>query len=160
MQIDWNDRFWSKVHPEALSGCWLWHGAITGSGYGAFQAESRRLVGAHRHAYELCHGPIPTGMVVRHKCDVRACVNPDHLETGTHADNIRDRDERGRHWAPQGEDNGRSKLTAAQVLEIRAKYAFGDRTQQDLADEYGVSNQLVSCIVRGKWWRHLTGGAL
>jgi hypothetical protein len=36
MSIDWDDRFWSKVHPEALSGCWLWHGAVNDLGYGKF----------------------------------------------------------------------------------------------------------------------------
>ena len=64
-------------------------------GYGSFSVDGKSCP-AHRVAFELTHGPIPEGQVVRHKCDVPGCCNPAHLELGTSADNNRDRDERGR----------------------------------------------------------------
>lgn len=155
--IDWDSRFWSKVHPEALSGCWLWHGHVSPLGYGRFNVGSgaggaRRMILAHRHAWELVKGTIPPGMVVRHKCDVPSCVNPDHIELGTVADNNRDMVERGRQ--ARGERNGSAKLTLAQVNEIRAKYAGSDRTQSSLAAEYRVDPSQVSRAVSGKTWSH------
>ena len=69
---------------------------------------------------------------------------------GTHADNMRDKVERGRSL--RGERHNMVKLTESQVTEIRAKYAAGGRTQQSIGAEYGVSVQLVSLIVRGKRW--------
>jgi hypothetical protein len=64
-------------------------------GYGAMRWRGR-TVGAHRVAYELTHGPIPTGAVIRHSCDVTNCCNPAHLLTGTLADNMRDAADRQR----------------------------------------------------------------
>lgn len=93
--VDWSDPFWSQVHPEALSGCWLWHGRDGGTrGYGKYNGRW-----AHRVAYERAHGPIPSGLFVLHRCDVPACVNPNHLWLGTAADNARDMREKGRSAA-------------------------------------------------------------
>ncbi len=89
-------RLQSKFIHDPHSGCWLWQGSLTSDGYGRFWLIDRH-VRAHRASYELRYGPIPEGMVVRHKCDVPQCVNPDHLELGTQADNNRDIVTRGRH---------------------------------------------------------------
>jgi hypothetical protein len=124
-------------------------GAKFGTGYGSLSAGGKAVY-VHRRAYELANGPIPGGLVVRHKCDVKLCVRPDHLEVGTQADNVRDKVERGRH--PRGEQGPNAKLTAAQVTEIRVKYAAGGRTQRSLADEYGMHWVTVHDIVRGKRW--------
>jgi len=91
--MDSYDRFIAKV--RVTPGCWLWTGAKQASGHGVFRWG--RLVMAHRYAYQAYLGSIPKGMVVRHKCDVAACVNPDHLELGTVADNNQDMMERGRY---------------------------------------------------------------
>lgn len=78
-------------------GCWLWRGIIeVASGYGAIHDQSGKKHVAHRASYEAWVGPIPEGNIVRHKCDVRSCMNPDHLEVGTQADNMRDMSIRGR----------------------------------------------------------------
>jgi hypothetical protein len=87
------DRFWNKV--KRSRGCWLWTGAITSWGYGWFQRTAGVPHYAHRVAWEFTHGAAPNGLVL-HKCDVRHCVNPDHLYVGTQADNMRDMASRGR----------------------------------------------------------------
>ncbi len=79
-------RFWS--HVEKAETCWLWTSTITGNGYGHYSIK-RVKVGAHRFAYELMVGPIPQGLTIDHLCRVKACVNPDHLEPVTQAENNR-----------------------------------------------------------------------
>ncbi len=148
---DLTERFWSKVDksggPDA---CWPWYAPIY-HGYGRFSVESKKSVPAHRFAYELTNGPIPDGLLVCHKCDNRACCNPAHHFLGTDADNIHDCVAKGRN--AHGSRNGRAKLTEEQVREIRA--AYPERTQDSLAREYGVSQRLISLIVRGENWRRV-----
>ena len=89
-------HFWDRVDRAwEPDGCWLWSGAKAPSGYG-FLRENGRGVLAYRVAYTLTHGPIPQGMVVRHDCDTRACVNPGHLRLGTQLENMQDMARRGR----------------------------------------------------------------
>lgn len=79
-------------------GCWLWRGSIKPrNGYGHMHAHGKDY-NAHRLAYELAKGPIPSGMEVMHSCDVPHCVNPAHLSIGTHLDNMRDAAAKGRTW--------------------------------------------------------------
>lgn len=101
----------------------------------------------HRFVYEECFGFIPKGMVVRHKCDNPNCINPEHLELGTQADNMRDMSERNRVSR-----KGSPKLTQEQVEEIRNKYIPYKTRQEDLAKEYGVSRYTISDIIRKKRW--------
>ena len=80
------------------SGCWEWQGAKTDFGYGVIGRGIRGygLVRAHRASWEIAYGEIPLGLIVRHRCDNPSCINPEHLLLGTHADNTRDKIERGR----------------------------------------------------------------
>lgn len=80
---DEHERFWSKV--DASGDCWLWTSHVIRNGYGAFALarngnKRTRHVTAHRFAYGLLVGPIPSGMTLDHLCRVKTCVNPDHLE--------------------------------------------------------------------------------
>lgn len=96
-------RFNEKWVPVTETGCWLWTAAVAGGaggmwyGYMSVGGKGGAAKRAHRISYELYKGDIPNGMLVRHKCDNPLCVNPDHLELGTHKDNSSDMTERGRH---------------------------------------------------------------
>lgn len=114
----------------------------------------RKPVLVHRLVWSLANGPIPDGLVVRHSCDNPPCINIDHLLLGTVADNNRDRDERGRHVALRGEDNGHHRWTAEQVLEIRRLCAAGV-DQREIARRYNTKQGVISNIHRRKVWAHL-----
>lgn len=147
-------RFWKDVRiPADKNQCWLWVGNMLQQGYGRFHVKNRFYLKAHRVSWILTHGSIPNGLIICHKCDVRNCVNPNHLFAGTFADNSRDRDQKGRHY--HGERVNTCKLTEKQVLEIRARFANGETNKSALGREYKISNQVIGLIVRRKIWRHL-----
>ena len=83
-------RFESKFIPEPNSGCWLWTAATAGKGYGVigYRVAGKRMEYAHRVSWMLNFGEIPDGMEVCHRCDVPACVNPDHLDSVTNRVNM------------------------------------------------------------------------
>lgn len=148
-------RFMAKVVADQ-SGCWKWHGAIQrATGYGRFGISSRDVTYAHRAAYRLFVGEIPAGMYVCHKCDVRDCVNPDHLFIGTPADNMRDASIKGRIKLPaasqalKGELQPMAKLSNADVVAIRKSH----KRNVDLASEYSVSQATISLARRGMTYR-------
>lgn len=82
------ERFWSKTTQSEPDACILWTGSISVEGYGQF-GRNRRLVIAHRYAYEIAFGRIPEGLQLHHLCGERRCVNPDHLEALSCADHRR-----------------------------------------------------------------------
>lgn len=137
-----------EKHP---SGCWIWQGSFDRNGYGRI-GRGQKKHWAHRAIYEVTHGvTVPSDKVVCHSCDNPKCVNPAHLWLGTRTDNMLDKIQKGR--CLKGEDCPTSKLTAAQVLRIKAR---DGRTQQEIADELGISRVTVSDIRRGKSWAWLT----
>lgn len=150
MSQDIRKRIEDRSMPEPNSGCWLWLGSDNGVGYGMLSIAGRDRY-AHRASYEVFKGAIPAGMVVRHKCDVPSCVNPDHLCVGTHADNVADRDQRGR--TARGVKLGRAiKLTEGDVRAIRVD----GRRQYDIADAYGINQSTISRIKNGHKWAHVS----
>ena len=132
--------------------CWNWKNSLTPAGYGRIKINGKTY-GAHRYSYILSHGEIPKGMLVCHKCDNPACVNPDHLFIGTPKDNIRDCVSKGRF--PIGEKKSWAILTENDVLEIRKKYVPFYRTQKMFAEKYGVSDKTISAVITRKIWKHI-----
>lgn len=136
---------------ETESRCWEWRGAKQPNGYGISRRFTTRTRLAHRLAYETWVGPIPRGLIVRHKCDNPPCINPDHLETGTRAENTGDMIERGRDRLV-GERNHQAKLTLQEVADIREECAKGILPQHLIGEVYGITQSGVSAIVRGRVW--------
>jgi len=94
-------RFKTKFEVNEETGCWEWNGRINKGGYGKFTFNNKELT-AHRVSYMLHKGEIPDGLHVCHTCDVRHCVNPDHLWLGTNADNMADKVKKGRFATTHG----------------------------------------------------------
>ena len=81
------EGFWKKV--EKTDTCWLWRGAIADTGYGTYKLTNQSTQLAHRVVYERLVGPLINGMQVDHKCGIRQCVNPNHLEQVTQSINMK-----------------------------------------------------------------------
>ena len=111
---------------------------------------------AHRYAWEMVKGLIPTGKAVLHHCDNPPCVRPNHLFLGTDLDNVRDMVIKGRARhdgrKPQGEEHGASKLTDSDVRIIRAERNRGV-LYAVLARRFGVGETAIRNIVKGVTWR-------
>lgn len=143
-------RFWSAVNASSPDECWVWTRALDSYGYGHFSVAGYKR-GAHRISYLIDRGDLPE--VVRHTCDNRCCVNPNHLRGGTQQDNIEDRQRRDRQ--AKGRRNGRSKLDAETVRELRRRYAETDVTYRALADELDMNHKSIAAAIKGKTWGHV-----
>ena len=158
-EIALDDPLWdvfSRSFKAIPGGCWCWLNWVDGQGYGRYrepghpkqrEAPQRR---AHRLSWELHFGPIPDGLLVLHRCDVPACVNPGHLFLGTHADNAADMVRKGRQHR---------HLTDEQVLEIRVKFSAGE-TSTKLALEYGIARGNAWAVASGVRYAGVGRGSL
>lgn len=150
--------FWARVSRSASMKCWEWQGSLNGDGYGLVKVSHRDTDGfvvkwycdkAHRVSWRLENGDIPDGTSVLHRCDNRRCVNPSHLFLGTLADNMTDRNAKGRQAAR--ERHPRAKLTQSEVSEIRNARQAGE-TQVSLASRFCVSRRTIRSILDGQTW--------
>lgn len=148
------DRLDEGSIPEPNSGCLLWERGGVTDGYGTMRWQGK-MRGVHILSWEQHNGrPVPPGMCICHKCDVRRCVNPAHLFLGTNAENIADKVRKGRqarHQLARGENNGHARLTAADIQTIRADA----RKNVDIARAFNVDPSHVSKIRSGDAWRHV-----
>lgn len=131
-------------YTRSPNGCWPWLGAVNSSGY-ANKYFGGRMETAHRISWLIHRGPIPSGMLVLHSCDVRRCVNPKHLFLGTQLDNLRDMATKGR---------ARSPLTEDDVMFIKALRRSGE-TLSFIGAVIGITKEGVHNIVTRRTWRHV-----
>lgn len=146
--------------PEPMSGCWLWTGKTINRGYGTIAVFGTQWL-AHRVGWVLRNGPIPTGLNVCHVCDVRPCVNPDHLFLGTQRDNARDMCRKGRQSFQvnpalllRGEACGFNKLNESEVRQIRHLRSAGASCRV-LSETFGVTLESIYQIARRITWKHV-----
>ena len=145
-------RFFSRVEID-LEGCWEWTGKQDIQGYGTiYIALTRRIVRAHRVAFEFFNGPIPEDHCVCHRCDNPPCVNPAHLFLGTDAENSADRGAKGRQYI--GSQVTVSKLNEAAIREIRSRSARGEPTRE-LCNHFKVHKNTINRAIARITWRHV-----
>ncbi len=136
-------EYYSEPHE---SGCVLWTSSKIPNGYGTISIDGKADY-VHRAAWKLKSGQeIPKGMDICHTCDVRNCINSEHLFLGTRQDNVDDMIKKGR----QGKPN--AKLSYEKVFEMRWLEAMG-RSTKSLAEEYGVAESVASRAITGKTWQ-------
>lgn len=137
------EKFWNKVDKTLGHGpqgtCWLWTRKGT-EGYGLFWYQNR-FIKPSRFSYLINFGP--TDLWVLHRCDVRSCVNPEHLFAGTRKDNMED--------CARKERVSTTKLNADQVREILASRM----SHLQIARRFGVTKSNIARIKKGKTWKHI-----
>jgi hypothetical protein len=150
------ERFIDKIDKSGE--CWEWTAGKDPDGYGIFH--HKKSVRAHRFAYKIFKGDVPSGMCICHICDNPGCVNPDHMWIGSVTENNRDRESKGRSDPQHGERGHNAKLKNYQAEEIRVKYIPRKYTYQMLADEYGLCPEAIRNIIKNKTYqaKNLRGG--
>ena len=138
--------FWDRVNIKEPDQCWEWLGPKI-NGYESDSYGTSGGKAAHRVSYIMTYGEIPEDKIVRHKCDLKSCVNPNHLELGTYKDNAQDR-------YRNAENNKLFKLNEDQVNEIRKLRQDGIKVV-DIAKIYKISTSSVYDIIKRRSWNHL-----
>lgn len=157
------ERFWNKVIKT--KDCWFWRGA-TQKGYGCLVKENGKRkngkrfqlkISAHRISYQLHYGEIPLDLHVLHRCDIRNCVNPEHLFLGTNADNMADKIKKGRQagGSMPGSKNPNSKINEQDIKKIRHLYKNKAASQRQLQSLFNLSRGSIYKIVHRLSWDHV-----
>lgn len=149
MPMPMHQRFWAKVRRARVNECWEWTGTKNAKGYGIFRLHQTRCSAAHRVAYEIATGPIPSGMLVLHRCDNPSCCNPAHLFIGTHIENMADMTAKKRNAF--GVRSPKALLTPEQVIEIRSIKGC----TKALAAKFGVREITIRCARSRRTWAWL-----
>ena len=136
------------------SGCWVYKGHLDRDGYGSINIDNQRMK-AHRAAYLILVGEIPTGFFVCHRCDNPSCINPAHLFVGTHSDNERDKDLKGRRLVTQlGKVSNLSKADVRAILrEYKSLTGIELDKYKTLAERYSCTMRTVERIVKRQFFK-------
>lgn len=149
------NRFHTYYVISETTNCWQWTGTKDRDGYGVIgikENEKFKLIKAHRLS-ALIYGLDMSNPIVRHTCNNPSCVNPEHLITGSHQDNMDDKIRCNRQ--SKGAEHGAAKLTEKDVLAIRAKYIPRIYSTTRLAAEYKVNRTTIFNIISKKHWKHI-----
>lgn len=147
------DRFMKRVSRSIdINECWEWTGGKTPNGYGMFSI-GKKSIHAHRFAYIHWKGEIPDKLWILHKCGIKKCVNPAHLEVGTPSKNNGD-DKRRDGTLLEGSRNPASKYTEEDIRNIRNRYANGE-TQTSISISTGIKQGHISDICLRKVWKNI-----
>lgn len=111
------EKYLKNYNADPITGCWNWTGAKTKGGYGHLRF-LKKLTYAHRVSWIIHYGGIPNNLCVLHHCDNPGCINPDHLFIGTMADNMKDRDDKGRNGI-KGKSRNKKQLCNCRELPER-----------------------------------------
>lgn len=150
------EKFFSKVGEPDENGCRLWIGNHSSNGYGHFYLNrSYQEELAHRVAWEIANGPIPDGLWALHRCDVRPCVNVEHLFLGDAQTNVDDMRAKGRYNCVRGEQHGSTSLTEEKVLQVFQLLAENKLTHEEIGNKFDVDRRVIEHINTGNTWRHL-----
>lgn len=134
------ERFAEKYEVDPATNCWIWTGSLVRGGYGMLKRYQQDAILAHRFSFQLHNGPIPDGMIVRHLCNMPSCVNPNHLQLGTHEENMRDLNRSGRARVLSCEDVAAAiDLLKSMSLSAVAKRFGVDRSTLSRALNYATS---------------------
>ncbi len=149
-------RFWNYVRKS--SGCWLWIGSIR-DGYGRITVTAngkKRSREAHRVSWELHNGPLPTDhrICVCHHCDVKNCVNPEHLFLGSDQDNLDDSYAKGIRKR-DGLPNKPTRFTPERVREIRAAWIPYKVSVRALSERFNTSRTNIERILTRKIYQYV-----
>jgi HNH endonuclease len=146
------------VRQNGDDGCWNFTGAMR-QGHGVITRHGKSIY-VHRFVFEMVIGPIPEGLCVRHMCDTRSCVNPEHLGIGNQSDNMRDFIATGRHRGTRGKVLGRTnkqdKLSPSTVDEMRRLARHGGMSQAAIGALYGVSQSVAGDAICGHTFKDAT----
>lgn len=146
--IEW----WPKDRVEQRGECLIWLGKTDRDGYGTWSSKVPGGPRVHRIAYIINKGPIEKGLLVCHTCDVRNCVNPNHLFLGTNKENTADRHAKGRDI--RGERHHKSKLTKENVLEMRRIYKERGHIRE-IAKNFGVCYATAREAIQNISWKSI-----
>lgn len=131
------ERFWKHVRKDGPNGCWIWTGFLNNWGYGQMWNGVTNVY-SHRFSFELHGGTLSDGMLACHRCDNPACVNPEHLFSGTSEENSQDAKSKGRTVLGRGH----RKLTEDDRNEIRQLSAAGV-TKRKISARFGICPKTV-----------------
>jgi HNH endonuclease len=149
-----SERFWHRVMKT--ENCWTWLGSKDKAGYGKFVyylCNKKQHIRCHQFSYLITYGTLQGGQCVRHLCNNRICVRPEHLALGSNQDNMDDKVRSNRQI--KGEQHHNAKLDKWKVKEIRELYATGNYSQQKLSDLFNVAQSTIKNVLLRRTWIHV-----